>query len=364
MIAHVLPAEQLGGGETALWSHLHETVPSLSSPFFSPAFTAIVAAARGDVRVAVLEEEGRIVGFFPFQRGRLGLGRPVGSVISDYHGAVIGEEATWDAAALIRACGLGSWDFHHLLASQAPFERYHRTQDGSRQVDLADGFEAYMAVLEATHGPTLTRLERKVRKLERDHGALRFVPHTAESSALRALLDWKATQYTRTGTVDLTRQRWICEVLERAHASQTDAFAGILSSLYAGERLVAAHLGIRAGAVCHSWFQVYDPQFASYSPGLVLLLRLSEWAPAAGIRTIDLGRGDYRFKNMLTNRSVMLAEGAVAVPSLAAVATRSRRAARSLVRRTAVAPRVRRIARALPRPRMASAIGGEGDARN
>ncbi len=68
---------------------------------------------------------------------------------------------------------------------------------------------------------------------------------------------------------------------------------------------------------------------------------------------------------MLTNRGVMLAEGAVTVPSLAAVATRSRRAARSLVRRTAVAPRVRRIARALTPPRVAShATGGGADARN
>ena len=124
------------------------------------------------------------------------------------------------------------------------------------------------------------------------------------------------------------------------------------------------HLGIRSGSVMHSWFQVYDPDFASYSLGLVLLLRLAEWAPSVGLRTIDLGRGDYRFKHMLATGGVLLAEGSVVVPSIAAVATHSRRAARALIRRTAVAPRVRSLARALPRPGGASPAIGGGDSRN
>jgi CelD/BcsL family acetyltransferase involved in cellulose biosynthesis len=110
---------------------------------------------------------------------------------------------------------------------------------------------------------------------------------------------------------------------------------------------VAVHLGLRSGPVCHSWFPAYDPRFAAYSPGLILLLRLAESAPQAGITTIDLGSGGYEFKRTLANRSVATAAGAVELPSLAAAAGRSRRLAKSLVRRATIAPRIRRLARSL-----------------
>jgi CelD/BcsL family acetyltransferase involved in cellulose biosynthesis len=128
-----------------------------------------------------------------------------------------------------------------------------------------------------------------------------------------------------------------------------------LSIISADEQPVAVHLGLRSGPVCHSWFPAYDPRFAAYSPGLILLLRLAESAPQAGITTIDLGSGGYEFKRTLTNRRVMTAAGAVELPSLAAAAARSRRLAKSLVRRTTIAPRVRRVARSLG--------GGSGEAR-
>jgi len=347
VIVRVVPAGSLSTRELARWSEIQRTVPSLASPFFAPEFTSIVAAARDDVSVAVLEVDQRVEGFFPFQRGRLGMGLPVGSILSDYHGVVLPDQTNLDARALIRSCGLTTWEFHHVVDSQPAFAPFHRVHAESMQIDLDDGFEPYLQWVQRNHGHSITHLRRKTRKLEREHGTIRFTAHTDDPAVLATMLRWKSAQYTKTGAVDILKQHWIRDVLGLVHRTQSDGFAGLLSIISADEQPVAVHLGLRSGPVCHSWFPAYDPRFAAYSPGLILLLRLAESAPQAGITTIDLGSGGYEFKRTLTNRSVMTAAGAVELPSLAAAAARSRRLAKSLVRRTTIAPRIRRVARSL-----------------
>ncbi len=347
MTIRVVSAESLAVEERGRWSAIRRDDPSLASPFFSPTFTSIVAAARDDVRVAVIEDERQLLGFFPFQRGRLGAGRPVGSLLSDYHGAIVPADASWNAKELLRACGLKTWEFHRLVTSQAPFEPFHQVRHGSRQIALSDGFDAYMVGLREAHGQTIDRLSRKMRKLEREHGSIHFTLHTSDPTNLATLFQWKTDQYVSSGAVNILAHGWIREVLRLCHAAQTDDFAGLLSFVSAGGRPVAAHLGIRSGPVFHSWFQAYDPEFAQYSPGLILLLKLAEAAPQASLTTIDLGCGGYSFKRTLANRTVPLAEGLVDRPSLAATAARGRSSAKSLIRRTALAPRLRRVARLL-----------------
>jgi hypothetical protein len=56
--------------------------PALVSPYLSPEFTQLMAAVRDDVFVAVLEQQGEAVGYFPYQRGALRIGKPVGGVMS------------------------------------------------------------------------------------------------------------------------------------------------------------------------------------------------------------------------------------------------------------------------------------------
>ena len=49
---------------------------------------------------------------------------------------------------------------------------------------------------------------------------------------------------------------------------------GQLLTLRAGERLVAAHFGVRSGAMFHPWLAGFDPELRSYSPGLIFMSRL------------------------------------------------------------------------------------------
>ena len=97
---------------------------------------------------------------------------------------------------------------------------------------------------------------------------------------------WKSEQFTKTGKRDIFVQPWTTSVVQDIHATQDRHFSGQLSLLYAGKRLVAAHLGIRSGSILHSWFAAYDRQLAKYFSSLILLLKIAEHAPSIGIQTL------------------------------------------------------------------------------
>ena len=92
----------LGEADWRLWCELQRTEPLLESPYFRPEFVRAVATVRTDVEIAVLKRDGTTVGFFPFQRGTLHIGRPVGGKLSDYHGVIARPDLEFDAGWLVR----------------------------------------------------------------------------------------------------------------------------------------------------------------------------------------------------------------------------------------------------------------------
>ena len=136
-------------------------------------------------------------------------------------------------------------------------------------------------------------------------------------------------------------------MLAAVWATETEGFGGLLSTLSVGDRLAAVHLGMRSSQVWHSWFPAYDPALASYSPGLLLLLRMAESARGLGLGAIDLGPGPAPYKRVMMSHGVPLAEGSVDTTVLAALVTRTRRTTRSLVRRTGLARKVRPVLRGI-----------------
>lgn len=337
----VIAASDLDPALIEAWRSIQSASRVFPSPYFCPEFTQLAAGVRSDVRIAVIENGGRAVGFLPYQRSRWGIGRPVGGALSDYHGVVVRPEAEWSLDALLRAARLSVWTFDHLVDGSGLFEPHVTRRDVSPQIDLAGGYERYVAGRRESGSDYVRKTEGLARKLEREVGALRFALHDPSTSVINQLMHWKSDQYRRAGRGDVFGTEWTGRLLRSIAGYQAPAFAGLCSTLRAGERLVAAHMGMRSNEVLHYWFPAYDPEFARYSTGIILLLRIAEAAAAGGLRALDLGKGEAQYKQRLMNGAVELCEGYVERQSLAASARRLMRAAEARAARGGIATALR-----------------------
>ena len=315
----------------SLWLDIQQASDRYESPYFRPEFTQAVAASRSDVEVAVWLENGQPVGFLPFQRGKFNLGRPVGGKLSDYHGPLIRAETTLDPREFLKAARLASWDFDHLVDNATGFGPFIQIHDKSPQIDLSEGFEFYARRRREAGGDTIHRQGQKTRKLGRDVGSLHFEFNADDEEAFGLMQQWKSAQYVRTGLADVFAFPWTLELLSRLRGHTDEDFSAPLSVLRAGGKLAAVALSLRSRGVLHSWFTAYNPELASYSPGLSLFIRLAEEAQGLGIRKIDLGRGPERYKWSLATGSVPVCEGTVSGRSLVTLARSSWRRTRDWV---------------------------------
>ena len=157
------------------------------------------------------------------------------------------------------------------------------------------------------------------------------------------MLGWKSDQYRSTGKTDLLVPGWIREAIYGIWERRADGFSGALSLLYAGDRLIAGHMGMRSRSVWHYWFPAYDARTAKYSPGSILLLKMAEHAPQVGIRIVDLGKGMNPYKERLMNSSSLLASGRIELPSWKSFYARSSRTVRSRLRSSPIGPPARAV---------------------
>ena len=306
-----LSATELTPEQLASWSRVQQAERMLASPFFAREFTLAVASVRDDVEVAVLEEDGVPVGFFPFHRDNRDVAHPVGFGLSDCQGVIVPPDVRWTAPQLLQACGIRAWYFDHAIASQTQFAPYQWRTSESSYMDLSRGFRAYAEERRCSGHQILKRANANARKLEREYGPLRFVAHVSDDGIFRQLIEWKIEQYGRLRCVNHLAADWKVEVLRRIANIQHESFAGMLSVLYAGDHVVALHLGMRSGNTLHAWFPTYDRSFYKYSPGLLLWARLAENAESLGLHYVDLGKGDEHYKMRLRSGVATLVEGAV-----------------------------------------------------
>jgi len=311
MQVELIRSQALGEERLGEWIALQRSNPHLDSPYFCPEFTQAVASVRDDVEIAVLRDAGETIGFFPFQRTTRSVGKPVGGRLADFQGVIAGPDAAWNAHELIDACGLSAWSFDHLLASQAAFEPDSWGTAVSPYIDLSNGFEEFRKAKRKAGGRELDQALRKSRKLSREVGPLRFEADLDDDQVFDTLLHWKSEQYQRTRLADVFAFDWTVALLQQLRTTRTDDFQGLLSGVYAGDRLVAVHFGIRSGAVLHYWFPAYDREFMKYSPGLVLLAEICQAVEDLGIRRVDLGKGTEQYKTSFMTGTTLLAEGAV-----------------------------------------------------
>jgi CelD/BcsL family acetyltransferase involved in cellulose biosynthesis len=325
----VVPATELAHDLKDKWCRVQEANPNLLGPCFRPELCSAVARFHPDIFVAVLEDGGGGIGFMPFLRLRKWrIAKPV--PLCDYQ-AIIGEgDRHWDIPRLLRASRLVAWDFHHLVGLDVASSGAGRTiYDPAPRVNLAGGFEAYLQSLKS-EGKSLRKALSQRRLIERDLGSVRFEPFCKDVGVLHAILRWKADRYNNGRPI----AGWVVGVLEHLLQVNGPSFSGVLSAVYAGNSLLAAHFGLRCNGILHYWFPGFNPAYAKYSPGWVLIHEFLTNMDVFACRTLDFGPGGEQYKRYLANAHLPTTGGSFELPSVIGLARKWRRRLEASVRST------------------------------
>lgn len=318
----VAPLE-LASEDVQAWRTLQGVRPEFENPFLSPDWARAAASVSGPDRrngrvLVVRDEAGAGVGFLPVRAG-LFAALPIGAPMADYQALVAAPGVTVDPVELVRALRIPRLDFNHLLDGQPAFEPFVQGRACSQIIDISAGYEAYAAERRAGGHEILKDTAKKQRKLEREQDGIRFTAQSASQADFDTLLDWKRAQYRTTRQTDIFDAGWPLELLSGLFARPEPEFGGVLFTLHAGDKLIAAHFALRSRTVLHAWFIAHDAEFARYSPGVILIDHILRWASGAGVREVDLGPGDYRFKLQFANAVRNVTHGFVGVPSPASL---------------------------------------------
>lgn len=355
----------------ALWEAMHDADGGLSGPFLHPAYARAAGQVRDDIEVGVITHEGQPVGFLPFQRLRFGVGGPVGSRLCDVAGAFVKPEVPWSPEALVSGAGLRTLRLPGVPSSMKAFQRFQRGGVAAPVLDLSDGFDAYRQQRIDSGSSMMSQIERKGRGLARDVGPWRFEWHTDDDAVFDTLLSWKAAQRAATGTPNILDLGWARAFVERLRRVDDEGFGGVLSALWVGDTLAAAHFGIRTRRVLHYWIPAYNHELGRYSPGLLALMELARAASERGIQRIDLGSGEERYKLRAASGSFDMAVASVSTNDTLRAVTDALDHARTWSRGSKVGSLVRAAGRGLTRSsyRVQSAftstslVSGSGKAR-
>jgi CelD/BcsL family acetyltransferase involved in cellulose biosynthesis len=307
----------LGSSEASLWARFQKSSDELQNPFFSLTFAQVVGRHRPNSRVAVVEADGAIQAFLPFDLGPRRIGMPIGDPMNNLQGFV-GSRLPIDARWVVKQAHLRGWRFNSVPAGQqafAPF-RYEGTTVPCPVIDLTKGDLSHISE------------RRKARRaLERRLGTVSLEWNSAQPTYVGQLIEWKSRKYH--GTFQLFSDPTARSIVEELATSNGDDCHGVVSVLSAGGRPVAVHLGLLGPRSLVGWFMSYDPELSRFAPGMMLWSPLATAADERGVSKIDLGAGQDTYKFGLSNDSYMVAGGAVWVSGAEAAARKTFRRLRA-----------------------------------
>jgi CelD/BcsL family acetyltransferase involved in cellulose biosynthesis len=321
----VVRPDDLGTAEAGLWLGFQQSMPVGLNPFFSLTYIQAVGRSRDNARVALVEDGGQIVAFFPFEVRAHSIGIPIGFPMNNLQG-IIGIDLPLDARWVVRQAGLRGWRFGSVAVEQralAPFH-YAGSVAPCPAIDLTTG--------DLSH---ISARNKARRALEREFGPVTLEWHTADPGEVERMIAWKSRRYVGASRLfgDPTARSIVAELAE----TKSGDCAGVVSVLRAGERSIAVHLGLRGPRALAGWFMSYDPELSRFAPGMMLWRPLAQAAAEHDVCQIDLGPGQDAYKFELANNSYMVAGGAVWTTNAEAVGRKVFRNLRSaLHRRTAL----------------------------
>jgi CelD/BcsL family acetyltransferase involved in cellulose biosynthesis len=322
-------------GDIAVWRQMLAADPALTSPYLTPDWAQFLARRREDTRVAIFRnDDGSPAAFLPVQRSSSYAALPAGGPVCDYQ-ALIGSKDV-DLSLAAKALDVGRIDFTAGLRDNA-LASHLVTHDVGHVARFPDGWNGWVAERQAAGSKVVSRARKRLSKLMRDHdkGAVSIEPFSTDAHAFDELVLWKREQMWRTGVTDIFERPWINNLVRDTFVSQASDphFGGAMFVLRINRWPAAALFCLRAQQTLHAWFVGHDQKYAEYSPGLILYAEAIKAAADAGYTEMDLGPGDYRFKESFANYGRPIGAGYVGRANLSSAARAAEFGMRSLVER-------------------------------
>ncbi len=252
-----------------------------SSDGFLRASASILMAGRG-CQPATVQVQGSC-----FRVLRAADGRVVLPPLADFYEPVDHPAGTVETADYIERVGLGSRP-----ASPGTSPPAGATPAPYIDWSCHESWQHFVDTCTARNSRAFRRSPRRIRRLSREFGEVRFSIDGTDHDLLERALLWKSRQLRHTGGLDhfcSVRNRQLLHHLVAAEELQLAAFS-------AGDHTLAAIL-IHVGPdrLC-CWISTYDPRFARHSPGTLLFEHLMKHSFDQQHRRFDFLIGDEAYK--------------------------------------------------------------------
>ncbi len=328
-----VPVSALSDDDIASWKQFQMQAAAFASPLLSPEFAQLVSAVRPDARIILVEINQSLAGILACHLRPGGTARPIGAPFADFNAILSAPGIHFDARTAMRRAGVSEYVFGGLIDPYGLFGPDHpfvqsQTDLGTPTLDAPESAQiAYSIVLDKSQDPeafiaalrsqspkkfkNMLRLENK---LDREIGSLSMraeTPDAAGHAALETLLNWKSRQAVQTGIHDFVSAPWIRTLFRTALDETRGPLKGLMLSLYAGDRLVAGHFGVRLGSHFHPWVAAFDPDMAPYSPGTSFLFAAIRAMPGLGLTHYDLAAGHDAYKAPFSNQLTAVYAGRI-----------------------------------------------------
>jgi CelD/BcsL family acetyltransferase involved in cellulose biosynthesis len=236
---------------------------------------------------------------------------PAGGPICDYQALVARPGISLDLSAAPKSLAVGRIDLTAGLVKN-PVGAHLLTSAAGHVVRFTEGYDAWCALRLAAGTKTIAKTRKKLGKMTRDLGGeVSFEAFSTDAAAFDTLLAWKREQMHRTGVRDIFDHAWIDGVVRGAFATPASNthFGGAMFVLRVRGKPAAVLFCLRADRALHAWYVGHDNQWAAYSPGLIVFVEAIRVAADAGYSELDLGPGEYPFKESLATDSRLVGAG-------------------------------------------------------
>lgn len=312
----VVRPSELGRSEAEQWRAIQGSSLMLSHPFLSLSYARVWETAKPSARVAVVEDNGRIEAFIPFEIGDGRIASPLGGAYTAVDGMVT-SGAPLHMPSVVRKAGLRGWRFERVPAGQKALDphRYsgpHHCRTVS-YVDLSGGYDKYVSDLSDGTRKRIVRTEAYRRALQRKVGPVSFEWSNPKPEYFDQLFQWKSDQFRNAR--ETAENPAVMSVLRELAFMDNDDCRGLIGVLSAGEQTAAVTMCLAGAEVITLFTLGYNPEFSRFSAGTIQLLDLIRDAVTHGITMVDFGADhtvvENTYKDRFRNATYELTGGAV-----------------------------------------------------